>query len=122
MFDTGGLAKNLPRSCPEVIDLAGGICGICGISFAPFKKKNILYGTLENKYLKYRKCRRGHSNTFDNPGLSITNFGSRLEEAAINDAALSKTNVLPNCLVVDLVTIFNRQPIYCGFEIFLLGT
>lgn len=122
MFDTGSLAK-IFRALARVIDLAGGICGICGISFAPLKKnKNIFYGTLENKYLKYRKCRRRHSNTFDNPGLSITNFGSRLEEAAINDAALSKTNVFPDCLVIDLVTIFNRQPIYCVFEIFLLGT
>jgi len=28
---------------PEVIDLAGGICGICGISFAPFKKKTEIF-------------------------------------------------------------------------------
>jgi len=38
VFDTGGLAEVF-RALAEVIDLAGGICGICGISFAPFKKK-----------------------------------------------------------------------------------
>jgi hypothetical protein len=38
VFDTGRLAKVF-RALVRVIDLAGGICGICGISFAPLKKK-----------------------------------------------------------------------------------
>jgi hypothetical protein len=37
VFNTGCLAKVF-RLLPGMIDLAGGICGICGIGFALFKK------------------------------------------------------------------------------------
>ena len=72
------------------------------------KLKKISYDTLENKYLKCGKCRRRRLDMFDTPSLSIIDFRPRLKAAPVDDAPLPKTNVLPNCLIIELVPIVNR--------------